>query len=470
MDKKPTNRRRRSGRNSIRGKAADNRLAGRLPRNAAPIEVTISHIGGRGDGVGRCQYTHNYVESDYDIFVPASLPGEQVLVQPLSLSRQGIKARIIELKMASPDRRPARCSAFPACGGCSFQHWDNSRISRWKQDLISHFLDRAGLGKVIIRPPHISPSHSRRRASLHLKRLADEAIVGFQERSGQHIVRPADCAILHPALLALQQSIETFANTHLPAGFIADIHANILFGDNHSAGKLCVYIETAGDMTPPLTSSIPYLVEWASTAGIARLTINDTHGPVTIYAPETPAQLFGSVAVSPPPGAFLQATRDGEAALQAAAGEIVAGASRIADLFAGCGTLSLPLLDGLAGLVAVEADRPSLAALKAGADAAGLGGRVTIIERNLFDAPLLPDEVSHCDAVIIDPPRSGAAAQCQQLAHSSIDHIAMVSCNPASFARDAAILTVGGFTLSWVQPVDQFSFSNHLELVGAFHR
>ena len=102
MDKKPSNRRRRSGRNSVRGKSADNRLAGRLPRNAAPIEVTISHIGGRGDGVGRCQYTHNYVESDYDIFVPASLPGEQVLVQPLSLSRQGIKARIIELKMASP--------------------------------------------------------------------------------------------------------------------------------------------------------------------------------------------------------------------------------------------------------------------------------------------------------------------------------------------------------------------------------
>ena len=129
-----------------------------------------------------------------------------------------------------------------------------------------------------------------------------------------------------------------------------------------------------------------------------------------------------------------------------------------------------PLLDNLAGLIAAEADGPSLTALKAGADAAGLGGRTTIIERNLFDAPLLPDELAQCDAVIIDPPRSGAAAQCQQLAKTSIDHIAMVSCNPASFARDAAILTAGGFTLSWVQPVDQFSFSNHLELVGAFHR
>ena len=157
-------------------------------------------------------------------------------------------------------------------------------------------------------------------------------------------------------------------------------------------------------------------------------------------------------------------------ALQAAVREIIGEASRVVDLFAGCGTLSLPLLNDLAGLIACEADLPSLAALKAGADAAGLGGRVTIAERNLFDAPLLPDELDHCDAVIIDPPRSGAAAQCQQLVHASVDRIAMVSCNPARFARDAAILTAGGYTLSWVKPVDQFSFSNHVELVGAFYR
>ena len=470
MDNKPHSRRRRSGRRSSRGKAADNRHAGRLPRNATPIEVTISHIGGRGDGVGRCNYTHNHVESDYDIFVPASLPGEKVLVQPLSLSRQGIKARILELKAASPDRRPARCSAFPACGGCHFQHWDDSHISRWKQSVIGHFLDRAGIDEVVIRPPHVSPSNSRRRASLHLKRLANETVVGFHERSGLHIVRPTDCIILHPALLALRHAIETFANAHLPAGFIADIHANILFGDYHAAGKICLYIETKGDLTPLLTGSIPYLVEWASTVGIVRLTINDAHGPVTIYASEIPTQLFGSVAVSPPPGAFLQATRDGEMALQAAVREIIGETNRVADLFAGCGTLSLPLLNDLAGLIVCEADLPSLAALKAGADAAGLGGRVTIAERNLFDAPLLPNELAHCDAVIIDPPRSGAVAQCQQLVHASVDRIAMVSCNPASFARDAAILTAGGYTLSWVKPVDQFRFSNHVELVGAFHR
>ena len=300
---------------------------------------------------------------DCDIFVPASLPGEQVLVQPLSLSRQGIKGRIIELKTASTDRRPARCGAFPACGGCLFQH-GMTAISAAGNNLIGHFLDRAGIGEVIIRPLPSRHHTGRRRASLHLKQLADEAVVGFYERSGLHIVRPTDCVILHPALLALQHAIETFANAHLPAGFIADIHANILFGDYHAAGKICLYIETKGDLTPLLTGSIPYLVEWASTVGIVRLTINDAHGPVTIYASEIPTQLFGSVAVSPPP-AFL-VTCDGEVALRSSSRNHWGDKP-------GCGFMlvvgRLAYHDDLAAYCC-EADLPSLAALKAGADAA----------------------------------------------------------------------------------------------------
>jgi 23S rRNA (uracil1939-C5)-methyltransferase len=142
----------------------------------------------------------------------------------------------------------------------------------------------------------------------------------------------------------------------------------------------------------------------------------------------------------------------------------------IADLFAGCGSLSLPLIDHLAGLLAVEADSAALTALKAGVDAAGFGGRLTTQQRDLFDLPLLPDELTKVTAVILDPPRSGAIAQCQQIAKSHITTIAMAACNPASFARDAACLTAAGFRLDWVQPIDQFKQSNHLELVGAFSR
>jgi 23S rRNA (uracil1939-C5)-methyltransferase len=156
--------------------------------------------------------------------------------------------------------------------------------------------------------------------------------------------------------------------------------------------------------------------------------------------------------------------------LQNAIAEIAGSARQIVDLFAGCGTLSLPMLDNITNLLAVEQSEDTLAALKFGVDAAGIGGRVKTASRNLFDAPLMPDELEGFDMAILDPPRSGAAAQCQMLAQSGIATIAMVSCNPASFARDAAILTESGFQLEWVQVIDQFSFSNHLELIGAFRR
>ena len=452
--------------------AKSNQMAGRLPRNAPPIEVVIGHIGGRGDGVAKALYTHNYREAEYDVFVPASLPGERLLVQPLSLTAQGIKARIIELYTPSPHRHAPRCDAFPACGGCRFQHWDEAEIGSWKTALVSNFLDRAKVKAGVIRPLYSSPPKTRRRASFHLKCLADGAIVGFREHMGQHIVSPDHCAVLHPNLLALQAALQKFASSHLPAGFAADAHANLL---DRSTGRaddnnICLYLEPISGAQPWSPDMLANLGDWAASIGLARLSVTDHGSPMTLYAPEIPVVQFGKIAVSPPPGAFLQATRDGQQILQAAITEIAGSARQIVDLFAGCGTLSLPLLDQLSDLLAVEQSDDALAALKAGVDAAGLGGRVKIASRNLFDAPLMPDELSGFDLAILDPPRSGAAAQCQMLAQSDISTIAMVSCNPASFARDAAILIDGGFQLEWVQIVDQFLFSNHLELVGAFPR
>ena len=454
-----------------RGGAKPNQMAGRLPRNAPPIEVEITHIGGRGDGVAKVQYTHNYREADYDVFIPASLPGERLLVQPLSLTTQGIKARIIELLTPSPHRHAPRCDAFPICGGCSFQHWDKAEIGSWKTALTTGFLERAGVTPGDIRPLFVSASSSRRRASFHLKCFGDRAIVGFNERMGQHIIKPDGCVILHPSLIELRDSLNEFASTHLPPGFTADAHANLLQDRSSNDGaNICLYIDTSKTIASLSPDILSALTSWAARIKLARLSVSDQGSALTLYAPDVPVIAFGSIAVSPPPGAFLQATLDGEAILQAAVAEAVGAARQIADLFAGCGTLSLPLLDKLSDLHAVETNDSALAALKAGADAAKLGGRVSLSDRNLFDAPLLPDELDKFQAVILDPPRTGAAAQCEMLAKSSLPLVAMASCNPATFARDAAILTKGGFQLDWVQPIDQFLFSNHLELVGAFRR
>ena len=449
-----------------------NQLKGQLPRNTPPITVTISHIGGRGDGIGKAHYLHNDIQEERDVFVPASLPGEQLSVQPLSLNAQGIKARIIELHSTSPNRHVPRCDAFPACGGCRFQHWEETAISKWKQDLVTRFLDRVNVAIGDVKPFYHSPPNSRRRASFHLKCLAKGAIVGFREHMGEHIIAPIGCVVLHPALLTLQTHLQKFATANLPIGFAANASANLL-GRASGAGNdhnICLYLEPISGAQPFTSDLLTKLTEWASDNNLARLSVAYHGSPMTLYAPEVPTIRFNQVSVSPPPGAFLQATQDGEALLQAAVAEIVGPARQIVDLFSGCGTLSLPLLDQVAGLTAVEQSESALASLKAGADAAGLGGRVKILLRNLFDAPLTPNELADFDMAILDPPRSGAATQCEALAQSEISTVAMLSCNPSSFARDAAILSDAGFKLKWVQVVDQFIYSNHLEVVGAFKR
>jgi 23S rRNA (uracil1939-C5)-methyltransferase len=461
--------RRKSGKKRAR---KSNQQAGRLPRNAAPIEVSINHIGGRGDGVGKVLYTHNYNEAEHDIFVPASLPGERLLVQPLSLTAQGIKAQIIEIISPSTDRHEPRCNVFPACGGCRLQHWDETAIRNWKQSLVITFLNRSNVPIGDMRPFYSSPQKSRRRASFHLKCLSDGAIVGFREYMGHQIITPYGCVVLHPALLDLQTKLQQFASAHFPAGFAADAHANLL--DKHSSypddSNICLYLDPISGAQPFSPDLLTKLGDWAASINLARLSVNDHGSPMTLFAPEEPIVGFGKIAVSPPPGAFLQATRDGEAVLQASIAEIAGTDRHFVDLFAGCGTLSLPLLNQAARLLAVEQSEGALAALKAGADATGLGGRVTVKVRNLFEAPLITQELDGFDMAILDPPRRGAAAQCQMLAKADVAKIAMISCNPASFARDASILINAGFRLEWVQLIDQFLFSNHLEIVGAFHR
>ena len=449
-----------------------NQHAGRLPRNTAPIEVNINHIGGRGDGVGKVLYKHNYNEAEHDIFVPASLPGERLSVQPLSLTSQGIKAQIIEIISPSPHRYEPRCDVFPACGGCRFQHWDETAIRNWKQSLVITFLNQSKVPIGNMRPFYTSPQKSRRRASFHLKCLSKGAIVGFREYMGQHIIAPHGCVVLHPALMDLQTKLQEFASAHFPAGFAADAHANLL--DKHSSHpdgiNICLYLDPVSGAQPFSADLLTKLGDWAASINLARLSVTDHGGPMTLFAPEGPMVGFGKVVVSPPPGAFLQATRDGEAMLQGAIAEIAGLDRHFVDLFAGCGTLSLPLLDQAARLLAVEQSEGALAALKAGADAAGLGGRVTVAVRNLFDAPLVTKELAGFDMAILDPPRRGATAQCRMLAKADIAKVAMVSCNPASFARDSSILINAGFRLEWVQIIDQFLFSNHLEIVGAFYR
>ena len=186
----------------------------------------------------------------------------------------------------------------------------------------------------------------------------------------------------------------------------------------------------------------------------------------TVFTTTPPAQTFGIATVTPPPGAFLQATPDGEAALVAAVRDAVGDARRVVDLFSGCGTFTLPLADH-AAIHAVEGDAEMIAALDKGVrHSTGLKS-ITMATRDLFSRPLLPDELAKIDAVVIDPPRAGAEAQVAEIAEAQVPRIAYVSCNPSTFARDAKVLVQAGYTLNWVQVVDQFRWSPHVELAAS---
>ena len=471
--------RRRSAQGRKRAGNKRNRSDGRLPRNAPPLQLQISHIGGRGDGVGRAGYTHNYRTADHNVFVPATLPGEDILAQPLSLTAQGIRCVPQEILTPSPERRDPDCDAFPACGGCTFQHWQDDPVTLWKEAQLDSFLQRENISPVHRLAPHISPRNSRRRATFHLKRLASGVAAGFLERGSSHIITPTGCSILRPELATLLPALAGHAGRHFPLGVTIDAAANCL--DN----GICLLLRGPEGWHDGLLEG---LATWADGKGLARLSVAEDTGraapenpsgtvALTIYAPAPPRLAIGGIDIAPPPGAFLQATSEAQAIMQAdiarfAADTGLAASARILDLYAGCGTLGLPLLAGGARMLAAESDADALAALKAGVDAAGYGAQLTISQTDLANAPLTGETLPPVDLAIIDPPRSGAAAQVTALvdASSPPQRIAMVSCNPSSFARDAAILTESGFQLEWIQVIDQFSFSNHIEVIGAFRR
>ncbi len=400
---------------------------------------TITRLGHHGDGI-----------ADGPIFVPRALPGEVVTGE---LRDDRIDAPRIVTPSVLRIKPP--CPHYRNCGGCALQHAQPDFVSEWKTSVIVQALSAQGI-QASFRPPHISPPHSRRRAVLAGRRLKSGALVGFHARGSDVITPVPDCQILHPDLIAALPMLED-----LTARFGARKTALALSLTRSNAG---LDLAVAGGK--PLDASLrAALGVWAGQAGIARLA---WEGEVIAQA-HPPAHQIGPARVTPPPGAFLQATREAEAALQTAVAEAVGDARQIVDLFAGCGTFALPLATS-AELHAVEGDAAMLAALDHGwRQATGLK-RITHEARDLFRNPLLPEDLARFDAAVIDPPRAGAEAQTTALAASKIARIAAVSCNPVTFARDAKTLIAGGFRLDWVQMVDQFRFSPHVELAAQFTR
>ena len=378
--------------------------------------------------------------------LPRVLPGEEVAVA------QDGTVRIIT---PSPDRVSAPCKHFKNCGGCAMQHAKDAFVANWKLDIVKKAMSAQRI-ETTFRDIVTSPAQSRRRAKLAGKRTKSGAMLGFHAKGTHTLIPVPECQLLTPKLMAAFPMLEQLVVIS------ASRKAEIALTVTETAAGLDIFVETEKPLTPELRAE---LALFAQENDIARLVWPEE--PVVTMNP--PVQFFGATAVVPPPGAFLQATKHGEAALLAAVEEITAKASRVVDLFAGCGTFSLPL-SARAEVHAVEGDKDMITALDRGWREGKNLKRVTSEARDLFRRPLEPDELRKFGAAVIDPPRAGAEAQIETLAASEINVIAMVSCNPVTFARDAVTLQKAGFTLDWVQVVDQFRWSAHVEVVGCFTR
>ncbi|KIC20669.1 class I SAM-dependent RNA methyltransferase [Leisingera sp. ANG-Vp] len=409
--------------------------------DAARTTAKISRLGHQGDGV-----------ANGPLFAPRTLPGETV-----SGIADGSRLTGIRIETPSEHRVQPPCRHYKSCGGCQLQHASDPFVAEWKTDVVRTALTAQGL-ETEFRPIRTSPLRSRRRATLAVRRTKKGAMAGFHGQASDVITEIPDCQLLEPALMAAVPVAEALAL----AG--ASRKTPLAVTVTTSDAGLDMLVKNGKPLDGPLRIELAQLAEKHR---IARLTWDDE--PVAMEQP--PVQPFGAARVCPPPGAFLQATREGEDALLAGVLEITKGAKRIVDLFAGCGTFTLPLAQH-AEVHAVEGEREMVEALDAGWRKAQGLKKVTTEARDLFRNPLLPEDLNPFgaafDAAVIDPPRAGAEAQTAQLAKARTPVIAYVSCNPVSFARDAKALVSAGYSLDWVQVVDQFRWSAHTELVAQF--
>jgi 23S rRNA (uracil1939-C5)-methyltransferase len=420
----------------------------------------VDALGSQGDGVALAG--QDGARRSEPLFIAGAVPGDLAAVRPVQRKGAGWLAEIVEIVEPGPDRVVPPCPHFDACGGCQVQQLAAPTYRAWKRGLVVEALGRAGLD-VPVEGLVTVPQDSRRRLTLHARRLAAGVVLGFHGRRSDRIVDLRTCLIAEPALVALLPALRALLGDCLAPGQSVDIALAALA----DGVDLCLI----GGPSPDLAVR-ERMAGFAQEHDLARLSWRaEANAPADPIAHRRHGLVRpGGVPVSPPPGAFMQASAAGQAALIDLVLDGVGPAASIADLFCGIGTFTLPLLAAGKAVQAVDSDPEGLAALDAAARAALLAQKLTHARRNLLKAPLSAEELDGMDAVVLDPPRGGAKAQAEVIASSRVPVVAGVSCNPVSFARDARVLVEAGYRLTRVVPVDQFVWSAHVELVGQFMR
>jgi len=409
----------------------------------AITETVIETMGAQGDGVAG------------SLFAPLTLPGERV-----RLRVDGDRAELTEILTPSPDRVAPPCPHFGDCGGCALQHWASAPYLAWKVEQIRLALARVHLETEILAPFAAAPG-SRRRLALHVRREGRVVALGFKARRSWRLVAIEGCTVADPRLVAALPALRAIAAPFLEHPKSAPtLHVTL------TLTGLDIDVTGVERRSGGLSADARMrAARAAAEADVARVTLA---GEV-VYEARPALVKAGAATVALPPGAFLQAVPAAERAMADFAAEAAAGARSIADLYCGVGAFTFPLA-AVAPVIAADASASAVAALRAASASAPGLKTIRADARDLDRRPLLAEELKKIDVVVFDPPRAGAAVQCGQIARSGVARVIGVSCNPATFARDAKILADAGFRLDRVLPVDQFLWSPHIELVGVFSR
>jgi 23S rRNA (uracil1939-C5)-methyltransferase len=436
--------------------------------------VIIDRVGAEGDGV-------TTAPDGTTLYIPDTLPGELVCVERLRRHGDGWVARRDTILRGRASRVPPPCRHFGTCGGCVLQHWREAEYRAWKTDLLESALRRAGFDDTRIEPIQGTPPQSRRRMDVAACRTPQGVLVGLHSRISSLATRDrvksnvshpradicdlAECHVLHPALFALVAPLRSLLTRLQSLRREASIIANLL----DQGIDLLLRTDAMADR-----ADRERLIDFARTHRLLRLSTAPMRGdPEPIVVLQPPIVTLSGVAVEPPPGAFLQASREGESAIVQAvlAGlpEKLPARARVAEFYAGSGSITFGLAQRVR-VAAWEGDLAAAAALRQAANRAGLAGCVEVARRDLTRQPIPAADLASVAAVVLDPPFAGAAAQMAQIAAAKPARVIYVSCNPAVLARDARMLRDAGYKLLATTPVDQFLWSARMESVCVFAR
>lgn len=422
------------------------------------FDVTVQGLGAQGDGLAETEFQGKLQQ----LYIPGALPGENVRVETRAKRGDGVLCQLLDVSSPSADRQGAPCPHFDTCGGCALQHLNAQAYADWKRARVIEALQKRGFENPPVSDPVLIGEGTRRRVTFTALKRGKRLVFGFNARASHDLVEVDRCPLLVDGLNALIAPMQDAFASFLQDGTRARIHVTAC--DNGAD----ILIEC--DQTPDLAAreALAAFVQSCETARIGWKQEGLSPEPIVQVTP--PLIVLSGVQVELPQGAFLQASIAGEHAIRdAVLAGLVGTKGRIADLFCGLGSFSVPLArDAL--VEAFDVTEPSLKALERGAGRADLGGRISAHVRDLGKNPLDRKELSAFDAVVFDPPRAGALDQVQQLAEADVNLVVGVSCNPATFARDARVLENGGFQLVSVTPIDQFTYSPHVELVAQFRR